>query len=226
LTGERIPLFATDYVLSDYGAGAVMGVPAHDQREFEFARQFHLPIIPVIRPDHDWLIANTPASARASTEDLLLRHYAAQCADFACANDGYGEILEAAPNPPAIRKLANADGRKAIIAQLEKTGSGKALRTYRLRDWIFSRQRYWGEPFPIVYGTADDRVYALADSELPVRLPPMEDFSPITSEDPNAPVRTPLSKAVDWMTVWGKVDADGRVVLTESGATGAHTAKA
>ena len=118
LTGERIPLFAIDYVLSDYGAGAVMGVPAHDQRDFEFARQFRLPIIPVIRADHDWLVANAPAPASAGTEDQLLRHYATQCADFARANDGYGEILEAAPNPPAIRKLANADGRKAIIAGL------------------------------------------------------------------------------------------------------------
>jgi len=222
LTGERIPLFATDYVLSDYGTGAVMGVPAHDQRDFEFARQFGLPIVPVIRPDHDWLVANAPSSANAGAEENLLRHYAAHCDDFTCAYDRYGAILDAAPNPPAIRKLANADGRKAIVGELEKTTSGKAGRTYLLRDWIFSRQRYWGEPFPIVYGAADDRVYALADRELPVRLPPMEDFSPITSEDPDAAVRTPLSKAVDWMTVWGKVDAAGRVVLTEPGAAGAQ----
>jgi leucyl-tRNA synthetase len=222
LTAERIPLFATNYVLSDYGTGAVMGVPAHDQRDFDFARQFDLPIVPVIRPDHDWLAANAPALANISDEDELRQLYATHCAAFASAYEGYGDMLSAAPNPQSLRKLSNAAGRKEIISDLETKGGGRAVRTYRLRDWIFSRQRYWGEPFPIVYDPTDDRVYALADSELPVRLPPMEDFSPITSDDPNAPVRTPLSKVVDWVTVWGNVGADGRVVLTEPNASGAR----
>ena len=221
LTNARVPMFAAAYVLSGYGTGAVMGVPAHDQRDFEFARRFGLPIAPVIVPDRDWLVANAPAATQHDPEESLRQLYAHDAAGFANAYEDLGEMLHAPPNPPAVWGMENAGGRAAIIADLESSGRGRAKRTYRLRDWIFSRQRYWGEPFPIVYDPTDERVYALADTELPVLLPPMEDFSPITGEGPDAPVRTPLGKATEWMTVWGIVGPDGRVTLTKPDAPGA-----
>jgi leucyl-tRNA synthetase len=141
-TGEPIPVFVADYVLMGYGTGAIMAVPAHDQRDREFAESFGL------------------------------------------------EIREV-PEPPGIA---------AAIAWLEQTGTGRGRRAYRLRDWQFSRQRYWGEPFPIVYDE-NGRPVALPETMLPVRLPEMTDFRPEPQADESSPPVPPLARARDWADV-------------------------
>jgi len=142
-TGEPIPVFVADYVLVGYGTGAIMAVPAYDQRDREFA-------------------------------------------------DVFGLAVRDVPDLPSV---ANA------ITWLENTGHGQAARTYRLRDWQFSRQRYWGEPFPIVYDSLDLPV-ALPEALLPVRLPEMTDFRPEPQADESSPPVPPLARARDWADVW------------------------
>jgi leucyl-tRNA synthetase len=177
LNGRKIPVFTADYVLGAYGTGAIMAVPAHDERDFEFAQRFELPIVEVVSPDgalHESLRA-------AYTEDGI----AVRSGQF----DGQ--------KTPAMK--AN------ILAFLEKQGIGRRRVNYKLRDWVFSRQRYWGEPIPIYFPVetsgdprkgAEYRIdytkpIAVSDSELPVRLPELEDYRP---GDPQGP----LAKAVDW----------------------------
>jgi leucyl-tRNA synthetase len=143
-TGGQIPVFLADYVLMGYGTGAIMGVPAHDERDLEFATKFGLPVRPV---PADW--------------------------------------------------LGKADD---AIAWLERTGSGHRQRTYRLRDWLFSRQRYWGEPFPIVYDSLGMPV-ALPEDLLPVTLPDMADFAARPPGDPSDDPVPPLARARDWADV-------------------------
>jgi len=159
-TGEPIPVFVADYVLPGYGTGAIMAVPAHDEREADFACEFGLPVRPVTGPD--------------------------------------GEYVDA-PGP----RLAGLDRTAAIAAALcwlEQGGMGRAVRRYRLRDWLFSRQRYWGEPIPIVYDDSGVPV-ALPERELPVLVPQLTDFRPAPGlADDSEPV-PPLARARDWVTV-------------------------
>ena len=160
LTGEQIPVFIADYVLMGYGTGAIMAVPAHDERDLEFARQYELPIRPVI--------------------------------------DSAGEYIKA-PGPA----LAGLDARAAFdasISWLERAGYGHAVRRYRLRDWLFSRQRYWGEPFPVVYGE-DNEPIALPEDALPVLLPEMTDFRPEPGSGEDSEPVPPLSRATGWASV-------------------------
>ncbi len=157
ITSDPVPIFVADYVLMGYGTGAIMAVPAHDERDLEFARAHDLPVRQVIDTD-----------------------------------DRYVDV----PGVP----LAGLDTPAAVAASvrwLERGGHGQAARRYRLRDWLFSRQRYWGEPFPIVYD-ADGRAVALPDSALPVLLPELTDFRPEPGADEPVP---PLARAVDWATV-------------------------
>jgi len=160
LSGEQIPVFIADYVLMGYGTGAIMAVPAHDERDLEFALRYELPVRPVV--------------------------------------DAAGEYIEA-PGPP----LAGLDARAAFdasISWLERAGYGHAARRYRLRDWLFSRQRYWGEPFPVVYGD-DDQPIALPADMLPVVLPEMTDFRPEADRGEDSEPVPPLSRATDWANV-------------------------
>lgn len=155
----RIPVWIADYVLTGYGTGAIMAVPAHDERDFEFAKKFELPVIEVVRPPR-------PVEGCFSGEGVAV-------------NSG---ILEGLPTPEA---------KKKITAWLEERGTGRAAVQYKLRDWLFSRQRYWGEPFPVVWENGRHR--ALDESELPVRLPELDDFKPTGTAEP------PLSKSKDWV---------------------------
>jgi len=160
LTGEHIPVFIADYVLMGYGTGAIMAVPAHDERDLEFARQYELPVRVVI--------------------------------------DSGGEYIKA-PGPA----LAGLDARAAFdasISWLERAGYGHAARRYRLRDWLFSRQRYWGEPFPVVYGD-DNQPIALPEDMLPVVLPEMADFRPEPDGGEDSDPVPPLSRATQWANV-------------------------
>jgi len=159
-TDEKIPIWIADYVLLDYGTGAIGGVPAHDERDLEFARKFDLPIRQVVQP--------------LGGEDPI----------------GFiGEGI--AINSPAIEGLPSREAIRKITQWLEERGLGKGAINYKLRDWLFSRQRYWGEPFPVVWESGKHR--ALDESELPVVPPPLDDYKPTGTGEP------PLAKAKDWI---------------------------
>ncbi len=157
---EKIPIWIADYVLVGYGTGAIGGVPAHDERDLEFAKKFDLPIVVVVQPTGD-----EPA------------------------NGFTGEGI--AVNSPIINGLTSEEAKKKITAWLEERGLGKGAINYKLRDWLFSRQRYWGEPFPIVWENGKHR--SLGESELPVVPPPLDDYKPTGTGEP------PLAKAKDWV---------------------------
>ncbi|WP_280260914.1 leucine--tRNA ligase [Nocardia abscessus] len=168
--GKAVPIFIADYVLSSYGTGAIMAVPGHDHRDWEFATVLGLPIIEVI-----------------SGGDL---EKGAHAGEGALVNSDY---LDGMPVEQA---------KAAMIARLEADGHGKGTIQYKLRDWLFARQRYWGEPFPIVY---DDQgaPHALPESMLPVSLPELDDFAPVTfdPDDADSEPSPPLAKATDWVEV-------------------------
>ncbi|MFD6754270.1 MULTISPECIES: leucine--tRNA ligase [Micromonospora] len=177
VTGGQIPIFIADYVLAGYGTGAIMAVPAQDERDWDFAEVFELPIVRTVAPPEDF-------DGKAYT------------------GDGPA-INSAAPDRGLhLNGLGVADAKARIIAWLEETGNGQGATTYRLRDWLFSRQRYWGEPFPIVYD-ADGTAIALPEEMLPVELPEVDDFSPRTfdPEDADSDPETPLSRRRDWVEV-------------------------
>jgi leucyl-tRNA synthetase len=183
--GQQIPVFIADYVLMGYGTGAIMAVPAHDQRDFEFAREFDLPIVPVIRPSDEWLAERVvnPEDASAWPESYV--------------GDGVGQ--NSANDEVSLDGLKVDEAKRVITEWLLARGLGESTVTYKLRDWLFSRQRYWGEPFPILYDEAGP--VALPESELPVLLPEVTDFEPATSDDPDALPEPPLARAVDWVEV-------------------------
>lgn len=160
--GEQVPVWIADYVLMGYGTGAIMAVPAHDERDFAFAQVFGLPILQVVQPP---------------SEDIDWRGFCGY--EGASVNSGF---LTGLPTPEAKEKM---------ILWLEENGKGRRKVNYKLRDWLFSRQRYWGEPFPIVW--EDGRHRALPESELPVLQPDLDDFAP--TGDP----RGPLVRATEWI---------------------------
>ncbi|MBN1824689.1 MAG: leucine--tRNA ligase [Candidatus Eisenbacteria bacterium] len=194
-TGERIPIWIADYVLMGYGTGAIMAVPAHDQRDFEFAKQFGLPIRPVVTPSPEWL------DGRGVTLDAYLR--APEALDDVFA--GEGASIHSANDEVSLNGLDTPEAKGKITDWLERRGIGRAEVQYKLRDWLFSRQRYWGEPFPVLHGP-DGRVRAVDDEDLPVVLPEMEDFRPPTGDDPGVPPRPSLSRAPE---EWRLVEIDG-----------------
>ncbi|HMS88864.1 MAG TPA: leucine--tRNA ligase [Acidimicrobiales bacterium] len=187
VNGEPVPVFVADYVLMGYGTGAIMAVPAHDQRDFDFARAFDLPIVEVVAPTVAWLTEQavepgTPAD----------RWPGAFTGDGVATNSANADV--------SLNGLGVGDAKAAITAWLETTGLGTGTVQFKLRDWLFSRQRYWGEPFPIVFG-ADGEPRALPDTALPVVLPPMDDFTPRTSDDEDSEPEPPLGRVRDWTTV-------------------------
>jgi leucyl-tRNA synthetase len=188
---EQIPIFIADYVLMGYGTGAIMAVPAHDERDFDFAREFELPIVPVVRPSDEWL-----AERVASPDDAT---------NWPEAYVGDGVGINSANDEASLNGLSVEDAKRAINEWLDRAGWGSSTVTYKLRDWLFSRQRYWGEPFPIVYDEHGPVV--LPESMLPVVLPEVTDFEPVTSDDPDALPEPPLARATDWVEV--ELDLDG-----------------
>jgi len=192
--GERIPVFVADYVLWGYGTGAIMAVPAHDQRDFEFARAFDLPMRIVVSP------------GEGAPEDVEQWTEAFDSYDARSVNSANAEV--------SLNGLAVPEAKKRIIAWLEEKGYGVGTVTFRLRDWLFSRQRYWGEPFPIVYDVEDPlHAIALPDAMLPLELPEIDDYSPRTfdPDDAGSEPTPPLARAAEWVEV--ELDlGDGRGV--------------
>ena len=149
VNGGRVPIFVADYVLMGYGTGAIMAVPAHDERDWAFARAYDLDVVQTIGP------AGDPRSVDLS----------------AGAYTGDGVAVDSANDEISLDGMSQGEATAAMTAWLESKGSGRGAVTYRLRDWLFSRQRYWGEPFPIVWDE-DGRVHALPESALPVEQLP------------------------------------------------------
>ena len=190
-TGERIPIWTSDYVLADYGHGAVMSVPAHDQRDLDFAIKFDLPVrvvldvnapmtgsIPVLELDENGMAILPddlpPLDPRATGKALI----------------GDGRML----NSGALDGLSKNNAIKKVIEQLEAAGTGRAAKTYRLRDWLISRQRFWGTPIPIIHGD-DGELMAVPFEQLPVVLPPTDGL------DLKPKGQSPLAAAENWITV-------------------------
>jgi leucyl-tRNA synthetase len=234
VNGEPVPIWIADYVLAGYGTGAIMAVPAHDERDFEFAKAFGLPIRPVVLPPRGWLektnvfemarmltrdpdpSARGPVAETLSDEEMavlkalepvwherdkdlgaavehLYRHYVALFDEAFC---GEGVAFNSGP----YDGLPTAEFKRQITEQLARDGRGQRKVNYKLRDWLFSRQRYWGEPFPILHevdaeGGPTGRVEPLTLEELPLRLPELADYKPTGNPEP------PLSKAKDWLNV-------------------------
>ncbi len=276
-TGTAIPVFIADYVLTGYGTGAIMAVPAHDTRDFEFAQALGLKIKDVVYTrqiaamkyfaDHAYASGEVSPSWREDLADMLgvvtsnssesfhtalasistrrtqpgstadrrepprpstpeqrgstravwleaiddlsvgnfpdLRHRfqgAHYHADSGEPFTGPGIAVHSTSAHFSIDGLTTAEAKAATIRWLELSGHGRGAVTYKLRDWLFSRQRYWGEPFPIVYD-AQGQPRGLPESMLPVLLPELENFQPESSDDPNAPPRPPLARAREWMKV-------------------------
>jgi leucyl-tRNA synthetase len=245
VSNEPIPIWIADYVLSTYGTGAIMAVPAHDERDFAFAQQFHLPIRPVVKPTDDWFRATAayravqnlgkdqaeiqegartptgptteelpPTLSRRTTKIIgkASRAWEQMGRDplkvttwlYKDNADSFDEVFiddGIAFNSGEFDGLTTAEFKQKIIAWLEERGLGSRKVNYKLRDWLFSRQRYWGEPFPILHEVDEDDqptglVRAVPENELPLTLPELEDYKPTGKPEP------PLEKAGSW--VWVK----------------------
>jgi leucyl-tRNA synthetase len=175
ITSEKVPVWISDYVLMNYGTGAVMAVPAHDERDFEFAKEFALKISPVI----------DPGQAFEAREDVLHGN--------ACFG-GEGQMIHSEHASLSLMGLESSEAKKAVIAYLEKKGAGEGTIQYKLRDWLFSRQRYWGEPFPILH-FQDGTKRVLDASELPLCPPELKDYKPSASGE------SPLATARSWVEI-------------------------
>lgn len=185
---EEIPVFISDYVLMGYGTGAIMAVPAHDQRDFEFAHKFGLPLTAVIQPTQAWADAH------------FIDVYAPADVWPEAFSEG-GAAIHSHNDTVSLDGLSVEEAKERIAEWLEANGHGRATVTYKLRDWLFSRQRYWGEPFPIVW---DDRNTPLAIPEelLPVELPDVDNYAPTIVEDGDESIpEPPLGRAEAWKTV-------------------------
>jgi len=174
LTGEEVPVWVGDYVLGSYGTGAVMAVPAHDSRDFEFAQAYGLPIKRVVVGEQG---------------------------DGGDGGDGElpytdpGTAVDSASASLDINGLSTADAKAAVAEWLAENGSGGPKVNFKLRDWLFARQRYWGEPFPVVYkeGEEEGDPIGIPETDLPLVLPDTSDFAPSGTPDP------PLAKQTEWM---------------------------
>ena len=190
VTGKDVPIFIADYVLMGYGTGAIMAVPSGDQRDFDFARTYNLPIVATQMPPQSWFDQRNIAPS-------------SDCSTWPEAFVGDGEYIDSANDSLSLNGLTSiSEAKTRMNTWLESNGHGEATTTYRLRDWLFSRQRYWGEPFPIVYDEHGN-AHAVPESALPVLLPELADFKP-TALDPNDadsdPI-PPLARVKEWTTV-------------------------
>ena len=191
VTGAKLPLFAADYVLMGYGTGAIMAVPGGDQRDYDFAKAFGLPVIYTVKPlpDSGEKLEDYDGKAPFVSHDGIVINSSVE------HTHKLGDAL-------SINGLRVDEAIKKVTTWLESAGVGVGRVSYRLRDWLFSRQRYWGEPFPIVYDE-DGVAYLVPDSELPIALPDVPDYQPKTyaPNDANSEPEAPLSRNDDWVKV-------------------------
>lgn len=164
-TGKEIPIWVADYVIGGYGSGAIMAVPAHDTRDHEFATAFGLPVVQVVESENEMPFDGEGTMMNSSSEQV----------EF------------------SIDGMNSKDARLAVIEWLEAHGHGNKKVNYKLRDWLFARQRYWGEPFPVVFEDGSGNPLPISEDELPLTLPEMESFQPTGNGDP------PLAKATGWV---------------------------
>ena len=186
VNGARIPVFVADYVLMGYGTGAIMAVPAQDQRDWDFATEYELPIVRTVQPPEGH--------------------------DDTTAYVGEGPAVNSANDEVSLDGLGVAAAKERITAWLEEKGRGRGAVTYKLRDWLFARQRYWGEPFPVLFDE-DGVAHGVPESMLPVELPDVPDYSPSTydPDDAQSEPEPPLARDEDWVEV--ELDlGDGRGV--------------
>jgi len=190
VTGGDIPIWIADYVLMGYGTGAIMAVPSGDERDFAFARTYQLPIVATQQPTSEWFAA-------AGIDATL------NCDEWPNAYVGDGAYVNSSNDSISLTQFNTvADAKSAMNTWLTQQGCGEAAITYKLRDWLFARQRYWGEPFPIVFD-ADGNPHAVPDQQLPVLLPELADFKP-QGLDPNDAVTEPippLARTPEWAVV-------------------------
>ncbi|MBM6404659.1 leucine--tRNA ligase [Phycicoccus sp. CSK15P-2] len=176
VNGARVPVFVADYVLMGYGTGAIMAVPAQDERDWDFAAAYALPVVRTVRP---------PEGHDEST-----------------AYTGDGPAMNSANDEVSLDGLGVAEAKERIIGWLEAEGLGEGAVTYKLRDWLFARQRYWGEPFPVVFDE-DGIAHGVPEDQLPVELPDVPDYSPkvYDPQDAHSEPEPPLARDHEWVTV-------------------------
>ena len=191
VTGAPLPVFVADYVLMGYGTGAIMAVPGQDQRDWDFARVFGLPVVRTVAP---------PADFEASGGQ---------------AWTGAGEAINSANDSISLDGLGVDEAKTAIVGWLAERGAGGPVVQYKLRDWLFSRQRYWGEPFPVVYAESETDggpsiPRALPESALPVVLPDVEEYAPRTyaPDDRDSTPESPLARATEWTHLEADLGSD------------------
>ena len=197
VNGEKIPIWIADYVLATYGTGAIMAVPAHDERDWEFAKKFNLPIIRVVIPKDLKPLTNSDGQPFGGAIGPLNAPFCEEGVAFASPESGW-KLSDPSGERCDLNGLPTAEAKKKITAWLESKGLGQKTVNFKLRDWLFSRQRYWGEPFPIIWKKdAAGNLYheALPESALPLLPPTLEDYKPTADGQP------PLARATDWLNM-------------------------
>ena len=214
--GAEIPVLISDYVLISYGTGAIMSVPAHDERDMEFAKKFNLEIVPVVVPENLKESAFKKIKAEGVGELIIsgrgvknITEGNAEELEEYLEKERQGEVCFTGEgysiNSGFLTGLPTDEAKKKIISWLEENGLGKGSVNYKLRDWLFSRQRYWGEPFPVVH-SEDGKYYGLKESDLPLDLPDVESYQPTGTGE------SPLAAIPDWVNV----EIDGKKMRRET----------
>ena len=210
VNNEQIPVWIADYVLANYGTGAVMAVPAHDERDWDFARKNNLNIKPVIAPFAEWETENGVAhvdfhpNMEVDSQNIELFKKSIEH-HFNQGNRPITENFGMLVNSGEFNGFESREAGKKIV---EKVG-GEFKTTYKLQDWVFSRQRYWGEPIPIVH--VEGKAYPLAEDQLPLELPQVENYEPSDSGE------SPLADISEWVNVRGSINNAGEFVVSEDG---------
>ncbi|KAI3433717.1 hypothetical protein D9Q98_003525 [Chlorella vulgaris] len=199
-SGEKVPIWVADYVLGSYGSGAIMAVPGHDTRDLEFAQAFGLPVKQVVAAPAAAAAGGADAAAAGSSGSDSAPPVAFTAAGVAVNSGSSSSGLD-------LNGLATDAAKAAAIEWLEERGIGQRKVNFKLRDWLFARQRYWGEPFPIVYPEGSEEPVAIGEAELPLVLPATEDFKPSGTPDP------PLAKCSEWVAT---ADPEGRPARRET----------
>ncbi len=182
VNGDRLPVFISDYVLASYGTGAIMAVPAHDERDFDFAKVFNLPVYQVVAQSGEQGTGNGEPGTGNGRVPYTGSKAFTDIASGVMVNSGF------------LNGLSVEEARPAMIKWLEEKGVGRAKTQYKLRDWLFSRQRYWGEPFPVIHWE-DGTQSLVPEEDLPLTLPELADYKPTGTGEP------PLAKAKEWVNV-------------------------